>query len=165
MCSVAQLCLTLCNPMDCNLPGFSVPGIFRARVQFWPLVNCSLGVSFLMLWDEVLPITRIYRRALWDKPTRAANSKPRFFTPVPHDLPWASSQSPLPMSCDVVMRQLEQQQCFIFTRSAHPKGINMSKVGQRTTWHLVHQPPPRHFQHASNINCEPRVLLCALRLP
>ena len=24
-CSVAQLCLTLCNPMDCSTPGFPVP--------------------------------------------------------------------------------------------------------------------------------------------
>ena len=23
-CSVAQLCLTLCDPMDCNMPGFPV---------------------------------------------------------------------------------------------------------------------------------------------
>ena len=29
---VAQLCLTLCDPMDCSLPGFSVHGIFQARV-------------------------------------------------------------------------------------------------------------------------------------
>ena len=29
---VTQLCLTLCNPMDCNLPGSSVHGIFQARV-------------------------------------------------------------------------------------------------------------------------------------
>ena len=26
-----QLCLTLCDPMDCSLPGFSVYGIFHAR--------------------------------------------------------------------------------------------------------------------------------------
>ena len=26
-CLVAQLCLTLCNPMDCSLPGSSVYGI------------------------------------------------------------------------------------------------------------------------------------------
>ena len=26
LCSVAQLCLTLCNPMDCSPPGFSVHG-------------------------------------------------------------------------------------------------------------------------------------------
>ena len=29
---VAQLCPTLSNPMDCNLPGFSIHGIFQARV-------------------------------------------------------------------------------------------------------------------------------------
>ena len=29
---VTQSCLTLCNPMDCSLPGFSVHGIFQVRV-------------------------------------------------------------------------------------------------------------------------------------
>ena len=29
---VAQWCLTLCNPMDCNLPGSSVHGILQARI-------------------------------------------------------------------------------------------------------------------------------------
>ena len=29
---VTQLCLTLCNPMDCSPPGSSVHGIFQARV-------------------------------------------------------------------------------------------------------------------------------------
>ena len=31
-CSVAQSYLTLCNPMDCSLPGTSVHGIFQARI-------------------------------------------------------------------------------------------------------------------------------------
>ena len=30
-----QLCLTLCNPMDCSKPGSSVHGIFQARVLEW----------------------------------------------------------------------------------------------------------------------------------
>ena len=29
---VTQSCLTLCNPMDCSLPGSSVHGIFQAIV-------------------------------------------------------------------------------------------------------------------------------------
>ena len=29
---ISQSCLTLSNPMDCSLPGSSVPGIFQARV-------------------------------------------------------------------------------------------------------------------------------------
>ena len=27
-----QLCLTLCDPMDCSPPGFSVHGILQARI-------------------------------------------------------------------------------------------------------------------------------------
>ena len=30
-----QSCLTLCNPMDCSLPGSSVHGILQARVLEW----------------------------------------------------------------------------------------------------------------------------------
>ena len=29
---VAQLCPTLCNPLDCSLPGSSVHGIFQTRI-------------------------------------------------------------------------------------------------------------------------------------
>ena len=29
---VAQLCLTLCDPMDCSSPGSSVHGIFQATI-------------------------------------------------------------------------------------------------------------------------------------
>ena len=32
-----QLCRTLCDPMDCSLPGFSVHGILQARVLEWVL--------------------------------------------------------------------------------------------------------------------------------
>ena len=32
---VAQLCLTLCDPMDCNPPGSSVHGIPQARILEW----------------------------------------------------------------------------------------------------------------------------------
>ena len=32
---VAQLCLTLSDPMDCSLPGSSIHGSFQARVLEW----------------------------------------------------------------------------------------------------------------------------------
>ena len=32
---VAQSCPTLCHPMDCSLPGFSVHGILQARILEW----------------------------------------------------------------------------------------------------------------------------------
>ena len=33
-----QLCLTLCDPMDCSPPGFSVHGILQARILEWVAV-------------------------------------------------------------------------------------------------------------------------------
>ena len=38
---VAQSCLTLSDPMDCNLPGSSVHGIFQARVLEWDAIAFS----------------------------------------------------------------------------------------------------------------------------
>ena len=37
-----QLCPTLCDPMDCSLPGFSIHGIFRATVLEWGAIAFSL---------------------------------------------------------------------------------------------------------------------------
>ena len=36
-CLVAKSCLTLCDPMDCTLPGSSVHGIYQARTLEWVL--------------------------------------------------------------------------------------------------------------------------------
>ena len=35
VCSVPQSCVTLCHPMDCDLPGSSVQGIFQERILKW----------------------------------------------------------------------------------------------------------------------------------
>ena len=48
---VAQLCPTLCDPMDCSLPGSSVHGIFQARVLDWGAIAFSQSFpnkSFLL---------------------------------------------------------------------------------------------------------------------
>ena len=42
---VAQSCPTLCNPMDCRLPGSSVHGIFQAIVLEWIAISFSRGSS------------------------------------------------------------------------------------------------------------------------
>ena len=42
---VAQSCPTLCDPMDCSLPDFSVHGIFQARVLEWVVISFSRGSS------------------------------------------------------------------------------------------------------------------------
>ena len=42
---VAQLCLTLRDPMDCSLSGSSVHGISQARVLEWIAISFSRGSS------------------------------------------------------------------------------------------------------------------------
>ena len=37
-CLVTQSCLTLCNLMDCSLPGSSVHGILQARILEWAAI-------------------------------------------------------------------------------------------------------------------------------
>ena len=40
-----QLCLTLCYPMDCSPPGFSVHGILQARTLEWVAISSPRGSS------------------------------------------------------------------------------------------------------------------------
>ena len=42
---VAQLCLTLCDPMECFLPGSSVHGIIQARILEWVAILFFTGSS------------------------------------------------------------------------------------------------------------------------
>ena len=42
---VTQSCLTLSDPMDCSLPGFSVHGILLARILMWVAIPFSRGSS------------------------------------------------------------------------------------------------------------------------
>ena len=45
MCSVTQLCLTLCKPLDCSWPGSSVHGILQATIPKWVAIPSSRGSS------------------------------------------------------------------------------------------------------------------------
>ena len=53
---VAQLCPTLCNPLDCSLPGFSVHGLFLARIPDWVAIPFSRGTSWPRVRTQVSSI-------------------------------------------------------------------------------------------------------------
>ena len=60
VCLVIQLCLILCNPVDCSPLDFSVHGIFQERLLEWVAIAFSRGSSqhriFLGLPDpEIKP--------------------------------------------------------------------------------------------------------------
>ena len=45
---VAQPCLTLCDPTDCNPPGFTIHGILQARILEWIAIPFSIYAG----WKE-----------------------------------------------------------------------------------------------------------------
>ena len=56
---VAQLCLTLRDPMDCSLPGPSIHGIFQAKVLEWGAIAFSAsyprGINSLIYVKNSFP--------------------------------------------------------------------------------------------------------------
>ena len=46
VCSVIQSCLTVCDPMDCSLPGSYVHGIFQAKILEWVAISYSRRSSW-----------------------------------------------------------------------------------------------------------------------
>ena len=64
-CSL-QLCLTLCNPMDCSPPGSSVHGILQARILEWlaipssrSLPNPGMELGLPHLQADALPLSQL----------------------------------------------------------------------------------------------------------
>ena len=55
---VAQLCLTLSNPMDCSLPGSSIHGIFQATVLEWGAIAFSLPGQAYIFIHKLLTLDR-----------------------------------------------------------------------------------------------------------
>ena len=50
---VTQLCPTLCDPVDCSLPGSSIHGIFQARMLEWVAIAFSRRSSRPRDWNRV----------------------------------------------------------------------------------------------------------------
>ena len=53
---VTQSCPTLPDPMDCSLPGFSIHGIFQARVLEWVAIAFSVDIyradNMIIFWSR-----------------------------------------------------------------------------------------------------------------
>ena len=61
----AQLCTTLCEPMDCSPPGSSIHGIFQTRILEWVAVSFSRVSSRPRDQTRFSCISCIGRRIQW----------------------------------------------------------------------------------------------------
>ena len=64
-CPVTESCLTLCNPMDCSLPGSSVHGILQERILEWVAISYSRGSSWPKDQTHIFCISCIDRWILY----------------------------------------------------------------------------------------------------
>ena len=58
--SLLQACPTLCNPVDCSLPVFSVHGILQARILEWVAFAYSRGLSRPRDWTRISYVSCIH---------------------------------------------------------------------------------------------------------
>ena len=65
-----QLCQTLCSPMDCSLPGFSIHGILQARALEWG------AITFSNAWKWKVKVKLLSRVWLLATPWTAAYQAP-----------------------------------------------------------------------------------------
>ena len=105
MCEVTQSCPTLCDPVDCSLPGFSIHGIFQARILEWVAISfsiieiklsnknhiylrcvCMHAQSLHCVWLFVTPRTTAWQAALSMRFPRQKYWS-RLLFPSPGDLP------------------------------------------------------------------------------
>ena len=85
-----QSCLTLCNPMDCSLPGFSNHGIFLATVLEWGAIVFSfpLPTTQISVFPGYCPCSLLFKTfCRWSHPhlhlQAQLRSLPNPLTPFP----------------------------------------------------------------------------------
>ena len=64
---------TLCDPMDCSLPGSSVHEILQARIPEWVAISSSRGFSPPTDWTHISCVSCIGRWILYHWATREAH--------------------------------------------------------------------------------------------
>ena len=75
VCSVAHLCPTLCDPMDCSLPGSSIHGNFQARILEWIAISSSRASSGPRDWTLISCVFCIAGRLLNTEPSESGQSQ------------------------------------------------------------------------------------------
>ena len=63
LCCVSHSVVSLCNPMDCSPPGFSVPGILQARILEW--FTIFLSISTIRVVSSAYLRLLIFLRQTW----------------------------------------------------------------------------------------------------
>ena len=130
---VTQSCLTLCDPMDCSLPGSSVHGILQARILEWvaipfsgDLPNPGIAPRSPTLQEDSLPC---------EPPGKPKNTGMGSLSLLQGIFP-AQELNPGLLHCRWILNQLSHQGSTHEYRLKRPR---MSKLGGSWLWSSVFQ--------------------------
>ena len=137
--SVAQLCPTIWDPMDCNPSASSVHGIFQARILEWVAISYSRGSSWPRDWTWVSSVSCIGRWILYDWATWEALAQWRVVT----NLQSAKKHSVCRISLVVQLLRLH-------TSIAGPM-VSIPGWGTK----ILHAEPPKKKKEKTNNNLSP----------
>ena len=127
-CMRAQLCLTVCGPLDCSLPGLSVPGILQARIMEWVAISFSMVSSWLRDWTHISYVFCIDRQVFnhwgaWEACARRLLSEVR-------ETGWGREKSELRLwshkQSSLSPVPWESSGIWITTSTAYPPGGQLS---------------------------------------
>ena len=110
---VTRSCPTLCDPMDCSLPGSSVYGIFQAGIQEWVAISCWCVNKSTMCWAP--PCARSFRDIISSPPEHHVLCTPHtawnvavefwIWTSLSHSPTFISHFLCIPLFCSIEYRQ------------------------------------------------------------
>ena len=129
-----QSCPTLCDPMDCSLPGFSVHGILQARTLEW------VAISFSNAWKWKVKVKSLSCVWLLATPWTAAHQAPPSMGFSGQEY-WSGVTLPSPMDCivyGILWARILEWVAIPFSRgSSQPRDwIQVSHIAGRffTSW-------------------------------
>ena len=128
---VTQSCPTLCNPMDCSLPGFFIHWIFQARVLEWVAFSFSKGSSWPRDWTGS---PTLQADSLMSEPpgkSTACQCRRLRFNPWIRKIPWRRAWQPTPAFCPG--ESCEQRSLVGYGPEAHRVGHDWSNLAHTHT--------------------------------
>ena len=108
--SVAQLCMTLCESMECRLPGSSVQGLFLARILEWLAIS-SYKIFPIQGSTDISCVSctgrhRLYHWATWEFPFLSTSSQWWVYCPLTYKLlNSAAPEARIPLSLSSMLQK------------------------------------------------------------
>ena len=152
-----QSCPTLCDPMDCSLPGSSIPGVSQAGILEWVAISFSRGSSY----PGMEPASPALQENTAESPVCACvHAKSLQLCPILCDpvdcspqllCPWDSPGQNIGLGCHALFQGIFPTQglnlSYISCIGRHANGRHSLSCHQECTYYLLTHKTNNHKAH------------------